>query len=510
MLPDWIFDDDEVPASKCIRLPSPYAILCARGVWRSIAVADIPQHFVGWRVLPQVAKTFNAAHQVHGVMPFGANVAYDAAQELRHIAQGMNADDEMDRDHLDILHQVAAALQSLHDELDPVAMHANIVDLRGVPAHKHGKAAYHATFLVQCLAVCNLLRDSGNLRLAIKYAVALTLPPSMARLVTARIDAEDGFSFHLPHKSTLSRARMALDVGYMCFIRELNHRRLDRGVVRYAMLDSSPQGHRDFLLINITTIDKVQLHQMLLDTNVLQQFWEGEDLQDQNAQRQEALILRRVQDNIDVHALPPMVIGSGRGTLAMKFHAFMFAQFLECKSAWDLSLLASELIAITSDQGVEFGVTRLEPIDVAALFPWSQQDGVGGDDDYMFAPLADAPIPPRIDLTGCVGIAGLLHIIHNSSADLESAMGTYKDTVRKLKHVANLVRRHATKDRLLNSCFNEGPALYMRRELQKFDGKVYENRWGTVAHCIIETLKLEHALRFGWSLQKYGSKQRAE
>jgi hypothetical protein len=221
-------------------------------------------------------------------------------------------------------------------------------------------------------------------------------------------------------------------------------------------------------------------------------------LNDENAQQQEALLLRRVQEKIDVHALPPMVIGSGRGNLAMKFHSFV-----------DLARLSSQLISITTDQGGEFGITHLEPIEISILFPWAEQvrDGRGDDDDHMFAPLANAAPPPSIDLTGCVGIAGLLHIIHNSSAYLGAVLATYKDTVQKLKHVANLIRRQATKDRLQNSCFNEGPSFYIRRELVKFDGKVYENRWGTVAHCTVKMLKFERCLRFGWDLQKYGNNQ---
>jgi hypothetical protein len=153
-------------------------------------------------------------------------------------------------------------------------MHANNVDLRGMPVQHIAKVASRASFMVQCLALCSLLRDPGNLRLTIKYSVALILPPSMARRVTACIDQEAGFSFRLPHKLTLSRARMSLDVAYICFHRDLNHQRLEAGgVVRYAILDSSPQGHRNFERINVMTIAKRDLHQMLLDTNLLRYFW---------------------------------------------------------------------------------------------------------------------------------------------------------------------------------------------------------------------------------------------
>ena len=40
-------------------------------------------------------------------------------------------------------------------------------------------------------------------------------------------------------------------------------------------------------------------------------------------------------------------------------------------------------------------------------------------------------------------------------------------------------------------------------DLKDFDGSVYEERWGTVAHCILKLLPLEPALRSRWSLEAY-------
>ena len=59
--------------------------------------------------------------------------------------------------------------------------------------------------------------------------------------------------------------------------------------------------------------------------------------------------------------------------------------------------------------------------------------------DFMFAPRARPADAVELSLDNCVGVAGCLHIIHNSSADLESAMLYYNDVVSKLKNVSNLL-----------------------------------------------------------------------
>ena len=96
--------------------------------------------------------------------------------------------------------------------------------------------------------------------------------------------------------------------------------------------------------------------------------------------------------------------------------------------------------------------------------------------DFMFAPRARPADAVELSLDHCVGVAGCLHIIHNSSADLESAMLYYNDVVSKLKNVSNLLRRQHTKDRCLRTCFNDPPLCYMKADIKSFKARVYTNR----------------------------------
>ena len=115
---------------------------------------------------------------------------------------------------------------------------------------------------------------------------------------------------------------------------------------------------------------------------------------------------------------------------------------------------------------------------------------------------------PTLDLSKSITVAGTLHIIHNSTKNIGKNMKTYDDTVSDMSHVANLVRRKATQGRLLETCFSYGVAVHFKADIMKFDGKVNEERWGTIAHCVLALLAIEVALRRFFSLDRYGRNRR--
>ena len=82
----------------------------------------------------------------------------------------------------------------------------------------------------------------------------------------------------------------------------------------------------------------------------------------------------------------------------------------------------SQIVTITGDQGVEFGISRARPILVRQLFPWLAQVASNpNDDDFAFAPLVE-DAGARADVSGSVGIAGMLHILHNSGKDMKGRL----------------------------------------------------------------------------------------
>ena len=104
-----------------------------------------------------------------------------------------------------------------------------------------------------------------------------------------------------------------------------------------------------------------------------------------------------------------------------------------------------------------------------------------------------------------LGVAGLLHIIHNASNDLGAAMVHFDAQVDRLSVLAKFVRERHTQQRLLAKCFPDTMpgASQMREMLRTFHAHCYRNRWSTVARCALEMDRVLPALQSGWNLVKY-------
>lgn len=153
-------------------------------------------------------------------------------------------------------------------------------------------------------------------------------------------------------------------------------------------------------------------------------------------------------------------------------------------------------------------IGRTCPLRVQDVFPWLQQE-VDREINQQGGDLEESEEFPEnrdimIDMTSSLPISGLLHILHNSSKNLGVSMEIYSETVDRLSHVANLLRRPPTRDRLLETCCSQGRAQFFKADLQRFRGKVHKERWGTVASAVLEILAVEQALRYVWDIDKYG------
>jgi len=229
-----------------------------------------------------------------------------------------------------------------------------------------------------------------------------------------------------------------------------------------------------------------------------------EELEPEDVQNMDFL-----REHIEIHALPVVVLGSGQ-SMEHKFHAVMHALKLECNSSHDLSAFTKEVVAFCTDQGTEFGFHKIKRVEVSALFPWLEL-GAGCHDDYAdFAPPIGMHDPPTIDLSACVSIAGLLHIIHNTSNDLGNALHCYDEAVNQAKHVCSLIRQHHTRERLLETCYFTPVGRAMRGSFNGFDAKVHKPRWASIAHAVEQLVRVEHALRWGWNKDRYGQAHRRE
>jgi hypothetical protein len=105
-----------------------------------------------------------------------------------------------------------------------------------------------------------------------------------------------------------------------------------------------------------------------------------------------------------------------------------------------------------------------------------EDDDVGGGHDHVG--VADGGA--YIDLTRSIYVPGLLHIVHNCVKDLSLPLVMWDDFVKQLRHVARLLCKRRSRQRLMETCFSTPPHSFFRNQFAHFNADVYEGRWGTV------------------------------
>lgn len=126
-----------------------------------------------------------------------------------------------------------------------------------VTSSKKRRVVFRASFLLQALALADMLAKDADLREVVCRALRLVLPRGMAEPLVAAV--EDDRILPMPNQGTISRWRLLVDSAFMLHMRSLNN---TKKWVRFMMVDSSTQGGRDFeliLLCNVACDEVVRL-----------------------------------------------------------------------------------------------------------------------------------------------------------------------------------------------------------------------------------------------------------
>ena len=214
----------------------------------------------------------------------------------------------------------------------------------------------------------------------------------------------------------------------------------------------------------------------------------------------ELRLMEEVTSAIEVHRLPPK--------LPDKFCTIIHSLALETDGPHALADLCEQVLTTTTDMGVEFAISQVEPVQVDQVLPWiCMRPLAGGGGDPCGFPAEDWDVEPaewpRAGLNKPLPIAGLLHIISNVASGLLNMSSLIEDTIDKLAAVASMIRNCSTCDRLCERCFSDRVGQAFQPTLRRFSAKVHRKRWGTVAWCISEMLALESILRYGWNRDLY-------
>ena len=167
------------------------------------------------------------------------------------------------------------ALQSLEDQMDPLAFIKTIKDIRGRANQLSMETTlratpYKAAFLVKTLLMCDLLRNSGDLCDVLCHSIEILIPKVLWGPFKELLEVSRTI---LPDKSTVSRWRMLLDGAFMLFYRKHNAELLAGGSVRYFMADSSTQHGRDYEHIVVRTVRAAMLPVLLGHVQDLCDLW---------------------------------------------------------------------------------------------------------------------------------------------------------------------------------------------------------------------------------------------
>ena len=521
----WALDGD---CTLCVRLPLAFAESIFRNGWSHFALPEpaLDQLFhgaqrqrsrlMGWSHCPFSAADFlQPPFEAAGAEePFTHATAEFVANTVRECYATLSSGNIQDRDLLECCHHAAQFLQAFQDELDPANAQANSLAIRGRVGGS-SRVPYQASYLVKCIVLCFHLRDAASLRKVLERAVDIIVPKGFAEAVLQPLKSGE---LKVPSASKISRARLTVDVAFMLSQREANKAAV-RNSVHYVMADSSVQGHRDFELVRCTRLDLSMASDMFSAALELHELWGVRDAnrglvdleQRYMASNRERQLFAIIRLGLTSHLFPSVVVGSGHASVYHKYHSVMHSIFLETGDALSLAEFARAIFSVTTDQGTEASFSNLPAVKVVTLFPWISIPGPQEViDEHCWAPGPDAAslhLASELDLSRSVGIPGMLHIVHNSSKDLSRGMPNFESVISQAQQVSRLLRRKDSRERLLETCFNDPTGRVLEASIRKFDAKLNPGRWGSVAECVKQLLEIEPILRWGWDLSKYGNVQ---
>jgi len=381
---------------------------------------------------------------------------------------------------------------------------------------------YKVQALLKGLQLAQLLRNASSLPQALVSALEYTARGTLEENVTA------------PSGSTLSRARLVADM-LLCLQRQEAWARsglLQGNALIYLTADSSPQGGRDWLLVEEDTVCADELLRVAASI-------EGGDIDPA------ADFARQLQGLIEVgRVLPPSIVGSGCTSVAHKTHSVLHQIKLEVGAARDrLHAYCSSVVGWCSDFGVEASLADVPNIDLDA---WLQEcisevdtalletgctsDGSlvmehSGPDSSRSSPAgcgeglgsrSSLAGPASLSGTGSPSTAsgpinrlfpkalyvpGMKHLMDNLLKDILRQLPHYKKSIEPhLKALEHVLSNKWLRERLQQTCFADSG---FESPVATWSSNLQTHRWEAVASFIKEVLPLQGPLRLLWNAKAF-------
>ena len=330
------------------------------------------------------------------------------------------------------------------------------------------RGRYAPMFLLRCMLFSLALRgasQSGG-RSTLKLIMKRALRCFPADFLSLAEDVVEKMQW--PSPATLCRCRLFMDVAWMVRMREKHREMIVDGGFLFGMLDSSPQGGRNWLMVeysyvrgeaSLAALDSaIQMARMSAASPKPQDFvWEMR-------QHQKLITLA-----IERHVLPPAGLGSRHGNAQHKAHARLHSHRLETASWKDTQSLMDMYFSMAVDAGPESKMMDLDT-NAESIFPyWIPMDIADKDEVMDSDPGDDDPENP-LSLRHVLLIPGTYHMVelleHRLIDNLEgfTPIKTMIESAAFIFHhriTREAFRANLTGDRLAwQARFNSGPPLF--------------------------------------------------
>eukprot|EP00971_Amphidinium_carterae_P351729 6492256-Amphidinium_carterae.2 len=543
---DEVLDDDArawvgSPPQVVLRLPSQHASLVLGGhSWTHICLPHVEKERSGrggsatltisWSLLG-IDQPPSHNLVVHEPLK---NLNRETALALANVVRSYAAtQDQSDHELQQRLLRLATFAAEVSEQLDPLFFQKACRDLKARAAvHSlddtpRKQLRYNVFWLIQILILSDSLRDSRKLKKIVGQALSMFVPPFLISMF--RTTLTDPI-MQMPHVGTVSRWRFLLDAAIMLLHRSDNEA---NKYYRWIMTDSSTQHGRTFQLTTelrlneadtavamrancfLLSICKDAFHILYLSFSPPSR--KRCDIEDAWALREDDRLITVLSGVLVHHMLPPVTLGAGQTKLADKFQAVMHTLFLENGTTPNtLRKSCHEIASLTTDFGTEFLLPTVAPMPLREILSWtvatvptaellaSEFHAEGSEMSLeCFRDNMDATDDVSMSFSSCLGLPGMLHVIHNAASDVLKVTPFIDSQVHCLSLVCDLLSRSASRTRLCEKCFSTPVLKQLHSRLLKFNHRVYRERWGTVSFAVDALLKIKPVLVHGWNLEQY-------
>jgi hypothetical protein len=414
--------------------------------------------------------------------------------------------------------------------------------------------------LIEFILLSTHLKDASELRMILRDASKLILPPSTHSLVESMLATK-----RVPDKAEISRTKLYMDVGLMLYMRLQNS--LPRPpYCRSLAWDSSPQGGRDYELAVVRSIMTTNLVPIFEAMYVLFHHWDDKPWllgpeEVERKRQEEEVIMKGIRRDIETHALPATGVGFGASGFASKVKSLMHACRLEQFTNKMLDIYIRELSTNVNDYGTERALNRMLPTALDVLCPFFK-DTLASDVAIMKSAAGSATPAPaaaaaagqanaqvevevradnadvfeevdeeverdddifedvpglinghdpdshpendgKCDISHMLEVPPMHHINDSAAKGLGQVMPSFDKTVHGAKQVCKIVRRRTYQAKLLARCFSGPIGSQYCGQLKSFRGHIHLERWGTWAFSMPELIRIEFIFRWGWDMNTF-------